>query len=387
MSVTAPTILRHRPLRTALVAVLGAVLFVAVSASPAMADGAPAAPAAPPSPLTGSSSAPTTDASGLWTATPDVSAGAAGAGSYSSLAAAMVSYWAKQSNSTLSAFAQNNSGQLATALGSTSASGTLTQAAQHGALTTASVNAALTQSGATLDISGLTSMSGLLTQLQAKSQTLDGQVTTSGANWATQLGGLHSPALDTSTPTPDALVAGLLYDQGLSNLVATHPTLFAQASASGLGTAAGEQAWANSLASASAATAPKMSSLPNPCMAGMMQSMASGSVAANAGLGGMSCGACQVAGTYLHSQFLNIFNPGANSVLPSTTPGTTNSSSWSTMQGWLQQTATAQNPSLSSQLNSSFGGAGMASSCQGSSAATSGALSATLPGVFGNLGT
>ena len=365
--------------------VIGVMAAFATSLACALAlsTGAGAVTTTTTSPTTTTAPVATTTSttSGIWSATPS----GTDASSYSSLASAMVTYWAGQSNSDLSNFVANNSSQLGTTLAPKTAAPLLT-AAQNGTLTPSSLNSALAQSGATLDITGMGSMDGLLTQLQSKSQTLDGQAVINGATWATQLGGLYSPSLNTSMATPDALSAGLLYDAGLSNLVSKNPNLFATVNGSGLGTAAGQQAWANSLASAGAGLNPTMSSLPNPCMAGMMQSMASGQVTANAGLGGLSCGPCQVAGTYLHSNFMNIFNPAANSVIPTSGTGNTNANGLSGTQNWLQQAETSQNPGLASQLNTSFGGAGMAGSCSGSSAATSGALGISLPGVFSALG-
>jgi hypothetical protein len=294
------------------------------------------------------------------------------------MAAAMLSYWAGMSNQDLSSFVRANSTTLAALTGNTAASNLL--GLSDSSLSPSSLNSVLNSSGAGFDVSSSSSLDSLLAQLQSKSGTIDGKFALDGVNTALSLGAHYSPTLLSAPISPDSALFGVFFDKSMASLISSQPNLFARVSSSGLGSAATNSAWAAAIASATKSTAQNLSVLPDQCGVTMLQAVASGSASSNG-----SCGSCAVAGTYLHSQLGKIFNPGTNSVLPTTGTNTTNSSSWSTMQGWLQQGALSQNQSLANQLNSASANSS-ATSCSGSSSATQGALSSVLPGVFSNLG-
>lgn len=312
-------------------------------------------------------------------------AGVATTANYDSMAASMLAYWQQQSGTDLSTFAQRNSAMLSSLLGSqsTSALGALGGTK----LASGQLNTLLASSGATMNLSGLSSMDQLLGVISAKSSTLDGKATLAGISLATQLGSTYAPTLRTSALPSDAALFGVFFDKSLANLIGGHPNLISQISASGLGSSSDAAAWASAMASGAKATQVSLASLPNACLAAMMQSVGTGVAKADAGLGAQNCGACQVGGVYLHNQMLRLFDPATNSVLPSSNTGSTNSSTWSTMQGWLQQGTLAQNPGLASSLSAqNTPNTSVDNACLGSSSSTSNALKIILPGVFGALG-
>jgi len=311
-------------------------------------------------------SVPKTSIPKAWS--PAISGGTGLDKGYTSLASSMVSYWATQSGTDISGFTQRNLPQMQQLFGT----------GIGGANSLASLRAQLDSSGASLHLNGLNSMPALVAQLSAKKGTLDGKAVLTGMSWADQLASLHM----TGAAAPvggDAMMFGLFYNQSLSSLIANHPDVFASVG-SGLGSPAAQAAWASAMANAGAATSMDLSKLPEPCLVGMFSAMGGGS----SGSGTGACGACQVGGSYISNAMSKIFNPSQNSVIP-TVGGGVSASQWSQEQGWLQNGTVNQNPSLSQSLNASFGGGGLGS-CTSSSAATSGALTSTLPGVFGNLG-
>jgi len=298
---------------------------------------------------------------------------------YNSLAAAMVSYWATQSGTDTSNFMSQNASQLSSMLGVSPAQ-LLSGTANGSNLNAASLNSLLSGSSNSLSFASLPSMSSLFSQLQTSAPSIDSVATLAGSKFATTLGSQYAPSL-ANAASQDSLLFGTFYDKTLTNLVGGSPDLFAQVAKTGLGSASATAAWNAALAKATKASTVSLSALPDQCGLAMMQAMGSG-----VGNPSGACGACAVAGTYLHTQLGNILNPSKNSVIPTTGTNTTNSSSWSTMQGWLQQGTLKQNPSLGSALSGASSGASAANACIGSSTATSGALSTTLPGVFANLG-
>jgi len=297
--------------------------------------------------------------------------------SYDSLAAAYVAMWAKQSGSDLSSFVTNNASTLSGMLGTSSSN----LATAGSTLNASSLNSLVSSSDFNINPSSMPSMNDLFSQLAAKSTTLDGAVTLNGASLANSYAGQYGANVAANLGSQDSLLFGLFYDKSLAHLASSSPNLFAQVSASGLGSPGNQAAWANAVAAATKASTMDLSKLPDQCGLVMMQAMGNGTASSSG-----SCGACAVAGTYLHTQLGRILDPSTNSVLPTTGTSTTNSSSWSNMQGWLQQGTLSQNPSLANQLNGQTAQAGSANACVGSSNATSGVLSTTLPGVFSNLG-
>jgi hypothetical protein len=309
--------------------------------------------------------------------------GSAYASQFDSLAAAMLQFYAAKSGVGLQGFLQSNSPQVANILGSS------VLAAQIGPVATPEdLQARLKLSGASFDFSSMGGVEDLFAEISAKAATIDGKVTLFGAEYATKLGQLRMPAL--TLPQLDAaglpsagskipvegLAFGLFMNASLTNLVATHPDVFAQVQTSGLGTPAALAAWKASMLKAGTTTGSNLSRLPMPCIAEMLNGMASGVASGSSS----ACGSCAIAGSYLHSQAAKLLDPSANTALPGSS-----ASDPSQMQPWLQDALKQANPGLSAQLNQVFAPNASISSCAASSTAASSTLTATLPGLFANL--
>jgi len=305
------------------------------------------------------------------------------AAQFDSLAAAMLNFYASSSGSSLQGLLQSNSPQVTNILGSPAA------AVQIGAVsTTSDLQARMKAAGLGFNFTGMSDMSAFFAEVSAKSSTIDGKVTLFSTDYANALAQMRVPTL--SMPTldasglpaagsqvaPESLSFGLFMNSSLTNLVANHPDVFAQVSTSGLGTPAAIAAWKESMLKAGTTIGSDLSRLPMPCLAEMMQGMASGVAAGSSS----SCGSCSIAGSYLHNQAANLLDPNANTTLP----GTSGSSPGQT-QPWLQNELGSANPGLSTQLDQVLAPNSMIGSCLTSSSAASSALSSALPGLFASL--
>src|SRR5690606_31330355 len=241
---------------------------------------------------------------------------------YSSLAAAMMSMYAEQSDQTLEQYLSNQQvmlvpsqlpgtslpadidtdpdapglptaaelGSMASALdpasglldvsAMTAGSGLLLSAEQAAALGQASaqplratdvtsLSKELSKAGLALDTSGMKSINQLAAAVGRSAKTADGAVTLAAATWASELAALNVPQLRTpgapnvSAPTvpADALGLGLLMNKSLTRLVSDHPDLVAQAQKNGLGNKDIVKAWNSSMAKAYAGSSGSLNSL------------------------------------------------------------------------------------------------------------------------------
>jgi hypothetical protein len=333
--------------------ITAALLVATVSAGPAAAEGVT------PSPTT--------------TAPPSSTFAA----QFNSLAGAMLNFYAASSGTSLQAFIAANPTQVASLTGSTASLPALA-----GTANVADLQGRLQLSGVSLNLPALTSLPSLLTELNTKAGTVDGRMTLFGASFATDLGALRVPALampsldgttlPTATMPVESLAFGLFANASLTDLVANHPDVFAQVRTSGLGTPQALNAWKSSMLQAGTALGSNLSRLPMPCLAEMLQGMATG-VSAGSSSG---CASCAVAGSYLHNQASGLLDPNKNaSGATATAP----------MQPWLQDALNQANPGLSSQMGQIFSPNGSLTACSASQGAASAALSSMLPGLFANL--
>jgi hypothetical protein len=295
---------------------------------------------------------------------------------FQSLAGAMVQFYAAESGMSLEAFLGTNSVQVASLVGlpelapSLSSVGSLDQ-----------FQLRLRGAGATLEVAGMTSFEELAAEFNSKASSMDGQVALLGASYASQLGSMYIPELtmpamgNAMSGSPETLAFGLFVNKSITNLVSNHPDVFAQVRQTGLGTPAAMSAWRQSMLQAGTTVGSDLSRLPMPCIGEMLQGMATGSVTPS----GSGCGACAVAGTYLHQQASTLLDPNTN-----TTFGANGSGS-APMQPWLADALTSQNPGLAAQLDQVLAPTNVLGSCSAASSATSSAVSALLPGVFANL--
>lgn len=309
--------------------------------------------------------------------------GSAYTSQFDSLAAAMLQFYAAKSGAGLQGLLQSNSPQVANILGSP------VLAAQIGPVaTTQDLQARLKLSGASFDFNSMGNVNDLFAEINAKAGTIDGKVTLFGAEYATKLGQMRMPALALPSVSTaglplagsqipaEGLAFGLFMNASLTNLVANHPDVFAQVQTSGLGTPAALAAWKASMLQAGTTTGSNLSRLPMPCIAEMLNGMASGAASGSSS----ACGSCAIAGSYLHNQAAKLLDPSANTALPGSS-----TSDPSQTQPWLQDALQQANPGLSAQLNQVFAPNASIASCASASAATSSTLTATLPGLFANL--
>lgn len=299
---------------------------------------------------------------------------------YDSLAAAMLTFYASSSGSSLQGWVSDNPLQASSLLGST-----LTLPSLEGASTPSDLNSMLSAFDLTLELPELTSLDDLMGELRSKSDTLDGRVTLLSAQMATdwaemQMPTLTMPSLNDTAGTlgysPESLTFGLFANASITNLVANHPDVFAQVAQSGLGTPQALQAWQSSMLQAGVSVGSNLSRLPMPCLAEMLQGMATGASAGSSS----ACASCAVAGTYLHNQASSLLDPNQN--LADNAPTAT-----ATMQPWLEDALGSANGGLATQLDQVFSPTGSITSCSTSSSASSAALSSMLPGLFADLGT
>lgn len=305
------------------------------------------------------------------------------AGQFDSLAAAMLNFYANKSGAGLQGLLQSNPPQVASILGSPLIAPQLGQVS-----TTQDLQSRLQLSGISLDYSSMIDVNSLFAEVNAKAGTIDGKVTMFGAEYANKLAQMRAPMLSlpnldaTSLPAPgsqipaEGMAFGLFMNASLTNLVANHPDVFSQVQSSGLGSPAALAAWKSSMLKAGTVVGSNLSRLPMPCIAEMLNGMASG-VASGASA---ACGSCAVAGSYLHNQAGKLLDPAANTSLPGSA-----TSDPSQTQPWLQDALEKANPGLSAQLDQILAPNASITACTSASTAASGALTATLPGLFANL--
>lgn len=297
---------------------------------------------------------------------------------YDSLAGAMVQFYAARSGLSFESYLAANGAQVAEMVGIASTGLTF----QAGAGVD-QFELQLRGAGATLEVAGLSSFDDLLAEFRAKATSMDGQVALLGASFASSLTTLHQPDLampqlpQLPAVSPESLAFGLFVNESLTNLIANHPDVFAQVGQSGLGSPQALAAWRSSMLQAGTVVGSDLSRLPMPCVGELLQSMASGSSPAS----GTDCGACAVAGAYLHNQTANLLDPTANTTLGTPTAGP------GALQPWLADALEASNPSLATGLADVFSPSATLAGCTTASTATSSALSALLPDVFDNLST
>jgi hypothetical protein len=265
------------------------------------------------------------------------------------------------------------------------------QAQVASGLSVPKLNSVVLAASPTLSPAGYASLSAYVKGLTAnEASSVDAQVTSAAANWAAGLANLRAPALSTpvaGTPSapavpPGALMFGNFIDQTEATMAANHPDLYAQISATGLGTPAAQTAWNASMATAAANTTANFSAnMPDPCGAALMDTMASGTPQASSA----ACAPCVVGGMYLHSQMQSLFSPQTSSVTAQSSANLVPPAAWNQLPAWQKGIVTSQNPSLSQALNQNLGGSSAASACVGASGSTSNTLKSTLPGIFANL--
>lgn len=319
---------------------------------------------------------------------------------YGSLSGALTAFYADQKGQTVSQFISENPAQAAKLLGVQTQqqldelpTDQVAVDAATGRTDVAALNRQLAASGLALDTQGYDDLDAAANAVAANASSVDAAVISAGSSWAAQMAGLRTPALTTpnapgvstklATAMPkEGLVFGMFLDKSLTAMVTDFPDVFSQVQQTGVGTAASQQAWNTSMQRALTASREDFSTmLPSQCAAGMLSVMASGN-AADARKYGDSSGAA--AGLYLHSQLSRLFDPASTSTVPNSSDNVMNPTEWNRLQDFQKDMILKQNPDLGASLKENVSGSAV-TGCTTSKAATSGALSTTLPGVFSNL--
>ena len=299
----------------------------------------------------------------------------AGAGTYPSLAAALLGVEAARTGSSLDQLVGTNLDSVASMTGLSPFA-----LAKLDLSSVGTFDAGLRSLGAP----SLGSLDDLVARLGGPASGVDEASALSASSFARSLWQLNMPQMP-SAPMPQVDLAaagfGLLTNRALSAFATDFPDLFASVSETGLGSDEHRQAWSSSMLQAYQSSQQDLNAaLPSSCLAGMMAVAASGTP--TSALAFDSCGAdCQAAGMYLNNQMLGLWQPSAFSNQP-VDDGVLSQSELSRLPGWLSDGIAVQMPAptTSSTLQGSLQGA-----CATADPAT-GAVRRVLPGVFDQLG-
>lgn len=380
---------------------LAPIAAVTVLASCLMAPAAAASTPDPSSPGTMSKQEQSSPKAGTADATADATPELGT--QYSSLTGALMSMYAKQSGQTLESYLSTNEVMVGAAGNATTGTkvGVLvdgatqdkTGATKLEASSVTDLDASLAQAGFGLDVRNYSSLKDMATDVVSKAHTADGKVTLAGAQWVSQLGGLRAAGLTTPTvggatmPSipSEALPFGLLLDQSIAGTVLNSPDLFAQAAATGVGSADLAKVFSGQLMSSWEKSNQSLTSvLPNVCTGAMLAVMASGD-SSSAKEYGPCAPACTTGGLYLNNQVSRIFAPADKQLSVNETDQLWNFETLIQAQDWRTNDLLTQNPSLVQGLMADDGSNGGALLCGAASTSTTAVLKDTLSGVFGGL--
>lgn len=311
-----------------------------------------------------------------------------------SLATAIVASSANQSGLDVRSFLGTNADQIASLTGSLGGSASLIDAAANmpTTLSRSNLTAVLADAGAAFDWSGLRSYDELTAGLSSHASTLDGRVTIASASWATQLGMLHAPTLNSpgsldysmgQQVPEEGLAFGLALNSTFAALATDFPNLFDDVMSSGLGTPERQAAWNQSMLNASMTMPSSAGDIFNPCTVSMMTMALTGGSGSS---GDPRCGSCEVAGEFLAGELASTFDSGFGRSLYNPTDGiyTRGDADFIGAQ-WLRDAAT-NTPGAPAELWM-FQRETSPGACAFSNYAVTGTLGRTVPDVFSGLRT
>mgnify|MGYP007028078803 FL=1 len=304
---------------------------------------------------------------------------------YASLSEAMLSFSANAQNMTLPSFLASDMAG-ATALvdqvGTLDLSGVSSQTGLRDALST---------QGMTLNVQGVGTFADLYAEFSAKTFTFDGSVALQSAGYVNEMSALRVPELVMPTGLGplgslpvEGLAFGLFVNQSLTNMISDSPDLFAQVQATGLNSDAQLNAFRRSMVSAGTTVGSDLSRLPMPCLAEMMTAMGSGSSSVTT----PGCGGCASTGAYLHQQAMTLLDPHVNVIgdasvqlpdagLPVEVDHLRNGAG----KGYYWE----QNDNLVDKMNAVAVPVIVGQNCGAGAEYAPHTIAKTLPGVFGNL--
>lgn len=307
---------------------------------------------------------------------------------YTTMSAALATYYADQANTTLDTFLTQNADHTSLLLGEPS------NLLDIDIGDTAALTERLHTSPTRLGTDNLQQLhTNLQADLHADQARIENVIAAAGANKANQLSQLRTPTLsqpDNPTPaTPtlpqEALAFGLMYDASVTSLIAQHPDVFSQVERSGLASEQAQQAWDQSMLDAFDTTQRDLgSNLTDPCITSALAITASGDPTAPQRILGDNAdcdGRCQALGMYWNTTMHNLLADDSENdpLLPPSNPDN--------LQPWIADALgnhadpDPNTPTLPSQLRADTEDGG----CTGAADPARDALTTTLPGIFSNL--
>ena len=261
---------------------------------------------------------------------------------------------------------------------------------------------ALNASLSKLSFGNLTSSTSqqISAKLAQTSDSPDSRSVVAGIDLAREIGGLKSPALaypglrassaSLLTSGPDELLFGLFANQSLANFALNSSDLFSQVAANGLNPAS-STAFRNATNTASAALSSSTlaGSLANPCAAGMLSSLSTGSSSfARANGVPSSCSPCFAAGQYLHNRMGDLFDTSGKYTVNNDSNFT--EFEWNNLDQASRDSILKLNPGLKGKMKKAqaknSAPSSSASSCSQASAGTENYLQSNLGSLLNTLG-
>jgi len=256
--------------------------------------------------------------------------------------------------------------------------------------TAADLDLALASRGLTLSSKAYSDVYTAMSEISSKGKSLDATVAQAGIAWAQQLIRLRAPELmvpgvpqlDSSSvmsvPT-EGLAFGMFMNRSLNAMIMGFPDVFADVSATGIGTKASENAWNKAMSNAMKASAPDFNKmLPSKCGGAFLDALGGKSTASVEG-----CSPCVAAGRLANSQMGLIFDPSKGSTLPDASSAL-NPSEWEKLTPAQRELLIKQNPSISDAIGRSQ--STTATGCSAAGSAVSRNVKDVLPDVLTFLG-
>lgn len=309
---------------------------------------------------------------------------------YGSLSSSMASMYATRQQQAIGSYLAGGAGKFGSLAGLSAADVKAMSVQLPVNATAADLDAALASRGLTLSSKAYTDVATAMSEINAKAKSLDATVAQAGIAWAQQLVRLRAPELITpgvpqldtsaamSVPT-EGLAFGMFMNRSLNAMIMSFPDVFADVSASGIGSKAAQDAWNKSMGTAMKASAPDFTKmLPSKCGGAFLDALGGKTTASSGG-----CSPCVAAGRLANSQMGLIFDPSKGSTLPDGSSAL-NPAEWEKLTPAQREQLIKQNPSIADAIGRSQ--ATTATGCTAAGSAVSRNVKDVLPDVLKYLG-
>lgn len=346
--------------------------------------------------LTATVFVPSAAATGTPAPTLDTSAAEGLLAEYTSLSAALLQRGADMAGSDLETYVATNEALSGLTKGaSLTLQGKTKQGKKVSAASSKELTKTLGAAGVALDLSSFTTLQDAAAAVVKNGDSADAKITKASANWAKSLTKLHAPKLTTpsvakpKTPKLDmeALGLGLLMDKALAKTVANSSDLLEKVAKTGVGTDALSKSFGKEMTNAWKESGRNLASaMPNKCTAGMMAVAATGKASAASEYIAGCNPACITGGLYLNGRLETLFaDPNTKLSNDVNSDGEWSQQHLAAMPDWMSSQIWTQNEDLVDLQLRGDDPDKQPTMCGEASASAKGALSSTLPGVFGAL--